>query len=93
MDSRLEVGKLYLLDMGLLAKITRLNSEGFDFWVINGGWDGHFAFEGGVLTIKYTKEKRPGCKITCFDQPPSGIERQGYNSIIAWMCARAGEAA
>ncbi len=90
MDARLRVGRLCLLDTGVLARITRLDLKGFDFHCENGAWNGHYAFDSGIVTIEGLGEKRTA-QITCYDQPPKEIARGGYNVIIPWMRARIGE--
>lgn len=39
----------------LLVDVTKYHSDGsFDFWVVNGAWDG--VFNKGIVTVNYTKE-------------------------------------
>ncbi|WP_276122641.1 hypothetical protein [Pararhizobium qamdonense] len=81
---------LCLIDAGVLARVTRLDDEGFDFLCVNGAWNGRFAFEGGIVSVEGA-ETFPGRTITCVDQPPKEIAKDGYNAIIPWMSERVSE--
>lgn len=87
MEARIRVGRLLLLGTGILAQVEKIDPNGFEFTCINGAWKGYFDLKGIVSIGGRDGEKRE-CEITCYDQPPAEIAREGYNLIIPWMLSR-----
>jgi hypothetical protein len=92
MDARLtpKLGEFCLISSHVLAKVAKIDADGFRFNCENGGWTGRYSYADDSVTIDQNKEKHIATGITCVEQPPADIVRLGYNAIMPWMRIKAG---
>jgi hypothetical protein len=81
-------GQLLLLGYNILARVENTTTDGFDFYVQNGAWNGRYIFEGERLFMKELNKWHEGIKIICAEQPPNDVLLGGYNSVIPWMLSQ-----
>jgi hypothetical protein len=92
MDARLtpKLGELCLISSHVLAKVAKIDADGFRFNCENGAWTGYYSFADDTVMIDGNKERHIASGITCVEQPPEDIRRLGYNAIMPWMRIKAG---